>query len=251
MVLGFDMLYVMSLTLAELSKLAIKSAYSQDWEKAVEFNSQILEQDSKNIDALLRVGFAYLQLQEYLNAKKTYQKVLDIDPINSIALDKMVLVKERKTEEFIIPDSESLLKESGTSIELNLEILTKGVTSDKFKFDEDLIYKLNGKTVSIHKNDPRLSLINYLPEQHVKYFIKALGLKAELNVKYIGGKDKKVKIIITSSESVFPSAKQDIKPYVKGVSESEMPEMTELTSDNDEDAKRLLEGEEAANEQQE
>ena len=51
------MLYVMSLTLAELSKLAIKSAYSQDWEKAVEFNSQILDQDSKNNDALVSNPF--------------------------------------------------------------------------------------------------------------------------------------------------------------------------------------------------
>jgi tetratricopeptide (TPR) repeat protein len=238
----------MSLTQAKLTKLAIKSAYSQDWEKAVEFNSQILEQDNKNLDALLRISFAYLQLQDYNKARKFYKEVLDIDPINTIALEKMKLVKERKTEEFIIPDSESLLKESGTSIEITTDILTKGITSDKFKFDEDLLFKINGKTISIHKDDIKQSLINYLPEQYVKYFLKVKELKGEISLKFIGGKDKKIKVLITSSEAVFPSEKQDIKPYVKGVNESEMPEMTELTSDNDEDAKRLIEGEEAANE---
>ena len=128
----------MSLTQAELIKLAIKSAYSQDWEKAVEFNSQILEQDDKNLDALLRLSFAYLQLQDYNKARRYYKEVLDIDPINSIALEKMKLVKERKTEEFIIPDNDSLLKESGTSIEVNLDILTKGITSDKKRFTTKL-----------------------------------------------------------------------------------------------------------------
>lgn len=238
----------MSLTQAELIKLAIKSAYSQDWEKAVEFNSQILEQDDKNLDALLRLSFAYLQLQDYNKARRYYKEVLDIDPINSIALEKMKLVKERKTEEFIIPDNDSLLKESGTSIEVNLDILTKGITSDKFKFDEDLLYKINGRTISIHKDDIKQSLLNYLPEHFVKYFLKVKELKGEITLKFIGGKDKKIKVLITSSEPVFPSEKQDIKPYVKGVNESEMPEMTELTSDNDEDSKRLLEGEESANE---
>jgi len=229
----------MNLTLAELSKLAIKAAFNQNWQEAVDVNNQIINQDENNIDAQLRLGLAYLQLQDYSKAKKAYSKVLEIDPINKIALDKMKLVKEKKTEDFIVPDNDSLLKEPGNSIEANLEILTKGITSDKFKFDETLILKINGKTISVHRDDEKQSLINYLPDPIVKGILKAQTLKATLTVKYIGGKDKKIKVLINSNESVFPSEKQDIKPYIKGISEAEMPEMNELTSDNEDDNKKI------------
>ena len=229
----------MNLTLAELSKLAIKSAFNQNWQEAIEINSQIIAQDSNNIDAHLRIGLAYLQLQDYSKAKKAYSKVLELDPINKIALDKMKQVKEKKTEDFIVPNSDSLLKEPGNSLEANLEILTKGITADKFKFDEELIIKINGKTVSVHRNDDKQSLINYLPDPIVKGILKAISIKAEITVKFIGGKDKKIKVIINSSESVFPSEKQDIKPYIKGMGDSEMPELIEVTSDNEDETKKL------------
>lgn len=229
----------MNLTLAELSKLAIKAAFNQNWSEAIEINSQIINQNENNLDAYLRIGLAYLQLKDYPKAKKAYSKVLEIDPINKIALDKMKLVKEKKTEDFIVPDSESLLKEPGNSIEVSLEILTKGITADKFKFNEDLILKVNGKTISVHRNDSKQSLLNYLPDAIVKGILKAQTLKADLAVKFIGGKDKKIKVIINSNESVFPSEKQDIKPYIKGVGEPEMSELNELTSDNDDESKKV------------
>lgn len=229
----------MNLTLAELSKLAIKAAFNQNWLEAIEVNNQIISQDENNLDAHLRLGLAHLQLQDYSKAKKAYSKVLDLDPINKIALDKMKLVKEKKTEDFIVPDNDSLLKEPGNSIEANLEILTKGITSDKFKFDENLILKINGKTISVHRDDDKQSLINYLPDPIVKGILKAQTLKANLTVKFIGGKDKKIKVLINSNESVFPSEKQDIKPYIKGISEAEMPEMNEIVSDNEDDTKKI------------
>ena len=229
----------MNLTLGELSKLAIKAAYDQNWEEALTINQQILKQDENNIDASLRVGLAYLQTQDYKNAKKVYAKVLEIDPINKIALGKMEQVKNKKTEDFIVPDNDSLLKEPGNSVEVSLDILTKGITSDKFRFNDELILKVSGKTMSIHRDDDKQSLINYLPDQVVKGISKAKKADAEISIKFIGGKDKKLKIIINSSESVFPSEKQDIKPYIKSMNDSEMPEMVELTSDNDDDSKKM------------
>lgn len=229
----------MNLTLGELSKLAIKAAYNQNWEEAITINKQILNQDENNIDASLRIGLAYLQTQDYKNAKKVYAKVLEIDPINKIALDKMEQVKNKKAEDFIVPDNDSLLKEPGNSVEVNLDILTKGITADKFKFNDELILKVSGKTMSIHRDDEKQSLINYLPDQVVKGISKAKKSDAEISIKFIGGKDKKLKIIINSSESVFPSEKQDIKPYIKSMNDSEMPEMIELTSDNDDDSKKM------------
>jgi tetratricopeptide (TPR) repeat protein len=221
----------MSLSISDLTKSAINSALSKNWEEAIRINLSILEEKipellevngeqskyvlSLQVETNLRLGFAYLQTRDYKKAKKCYKEVLNIDPINKIAIEKMKSVNEEKTEEFIVPDTEVLLKEPGTSIEVSLEILTKGITAEKFKFGEELLFRVNNKIISIHKDTQNQPLINYLTETVAKYFNKALREKAEIKIKFIGGKDKKIKIIITSSISVFPSEKQDVRPYVK------------------------------------
>ena len=108
----------MNLTLSELQKLSIKAALNKNWKEAIELNLQILSQDENNLDARLRLGVAYLQLEDFKNAKKYYSQVLIMDPINKIALEKMRFVKEKKIQEFIVPDTERLLKEPGNSIEI-------------------------------------------------------------------------------------------------------------------------------------
>jgi len=229
----------MSLTLSELQKLSIKAALNKNWTEAIDFNLQILSQDETNLDARLRLGIAYLQLEDFKNAKKYYNEVLEKDPINKIAIEKMKFVKEKKIQEFIIPDTDRLLKEPGNSIELTVEILTKGITCEKFKFGDNLILKVRDKAVSVHRDDEKQSLINYLSDTVAKAILKALSKKGEIDIKFIGGKDKKIKVLVNSNESVFPSEKQDIKPYIKGIGESEMPEMTELVSDNEDDTKKI------------
>lgn len=231
----------MSLTLSELQKLSIKAALNKNWQEAIDLNLQILNQDENNLDARLRLGVAYLQLEDFKNAKKYYNEVLERDPINKIAIEKMKFVKEKKIQEFIIPDTDRLLKEPGNSIELSVEILTKGITSEKFKFGDNLILKVKDKTISIHRNDEKHSLINYLSDTVAKAILKALSKKGEVDIKFIGGKDKKIKVIITSSISVFPSEKQDIRPYVKSSDDSDVPEMGEMITDTEEKIKEVEE----------
>jgi len=227
----------MSLTLSELQKLSIKAALNKNWHEAIEHNLQILSQDESNLDARLRLGISYLQLEDFKNAKKYYSQVLEIDPINKIALEKMKFVKDKKIQEFVVPDTDKLLKEPGNSIEASLEILTKGITSEKFSFAEELTIKIKDKAISVHKNDQKQSLINYLPDAIAKAILKAIGKKGEIDVKFIGGKDKKIKVIITSSISVFPSEKQDIRPYVKSSDDSDVPDMGEMVTDTEDKVK--------------
>ena len=227
----------MSLTLSELQKLSIKAALNKNWQEAIDLNLQILNQDEANLDARLRLGVAYLQLEDFKNAKKYYSQVLEVDPINKIALEKMKFVKEKKIQEFIVPDTDRLLKEPGNTIELSLEILTKGITSEKFKFGDNIILRVKDKTVSVHRDDEKQSLINYLPESVAKAILKSISKKGDVDVKFIGGKEKKIKIIVTSSISVFPSEKQDIRPYVKTSDDMDAPEMGEIITDTEEKIK--------------
>lgn len=69
-----------------LKSQAIQIALTGDWEQAISLNLEILKEEPKDIDTLNRLGFAYTILGKTQNAKETFQKVLDIDPANPIAL---------------------------------------------------------------------------------------------------------------------------------------------------------------------
>ena len=80
------------------AELAIAAALAQDWKEAIRVNLAILKPDTCDIEALCRLAFAYLKTGQLLAAKRTYQKVLDLDKYNQIAsknLKKMTSLKRK------------------------------------------------------------------------------------------------------------------------------------------------------------
>src|SRR5918911_3740302 len=72
-----------------LEQRAIDSAIASEWDKAVEFNKKILQKEKNNIATYLRLGFAYLQLEDIPQAKKYYKHALTIQPRNPVALENL------------------------------------------------------------------------------------------------------------------------------------------------------------------
>lgn len=72
-----------------LEQHAVDAAIAQDWSNAIELNKQILETEKKNVDALLRMGFAYMRSSDIENAKSCYNKVLKQQPRNPVALENL------------------------------------------------------------------------------------------------------------------------------------------------------------------
>ena len=68
-----------------LENQAIDAAIKSDWEQAIAINSQILEHDKKNVQAILRIAYAHLQTGTYEHAKKYYHKALRAQPRNGVA----------------------------------------------------------------------------------------------------------------------------------------------------------------------
>ncbi|HEX6976737.1 MAG TPA: tetratricopeptide repeat protein [Patescibacteria group bacterium] len=69
----------------ELAQRAITAALNGDWHQAVKVNTQILQIEPDNIDALNRIARAYCEIGNVEKAKRTSKKVLKIDPFNGIA----------------------------------------------------------------------------------------------------------------------------------------------------------------------
>jgi tetratricopeptide (TPR) repeat protein len=67
------------------TKQAISLAMQGSWKEAVDVNRSILELFPNDVEALNRLGRAYLELGEYQEAEGAYRRTTEIDPYNAIA----------------------------------------------------------------------------------------------------------------------------------------------------------------------
>jgi tetratricopeptide (TPR) repeat protein len=70
---------------ANLKNRAIQTALTGDWQTAIDLNKEILTETPEDIDTLNRLALAYAITGKIKDAKQTYQKVFELDPLNSIA----------------------------------------------------------------------------------------------------------------------------------------------------------------------
>lgn len=79
------------------TKQAIALAMEGNWKEAVAINQGILEVFPNDVEALNRLGRAYMELGNYHEAETAYRQTTDIDPYNAIAaknLQRLSLLKE-------------------------------------------------------------------------------------------------------------------------------------------------------------
>ncbi len=72
---------------------AIQATLSGNWEYAIKLNKTLVSENPNDVEALNRIALAYTVLGKIKNAKQYYQRVLDIDPLNSIALKNLKKIK--------------------------------------------------------------------------------------------------------------------------------------------------------------
>jgi len=67
------------------SKQAIALAMEGRWREAVAANREIIEGFPDDVEALNRLGRAYMELGDYDQSREAYSRALELDPYNSIA----------------------------------------------------------------------------------------------------------------------------------------------------------------------
>jgi len=72
-------------TKRQQSEVAIQAALQGKWTDAIQINRQILESFPSDVDAYNRLGKAQTELGKYKDARASYEKALEIDPLNTIA----------------------------------------------------------------------------------------------------------------------------------------------------------------------
>lgn len=81
---------------------AISAALENNWPKAIEINQSLLIKYPNDLDTMNRLARAYHEIGKVSEAKKTYQKVLNLDPYNQIAeknIQRLASCKKRGVKE--------------------------------------------------------------------------------------------------------------------------------------------------------
>lgn len=76
-----------------LEQIAINAAINANWEEAIKSNEKIIKREKKNVDAYLRLGFAYLQKGKIRKAKEIYNKAKKLQPGNYIIEENLERIK--------------------------------------------------------------------------------------------------------------------------------------------------------------
>ncbi|MFA9289281.1 MAG: tetratricopeptide repeat protein [Weeksellaceae bacterium] len=162
-----------------LEQQAIDAAVSAQWETAIELNKQIVKENREDISSHLRLGFAYLQLNNLNDAKKEYKAVLKLQPKNLLAsehLEKIEILESKKKNKAI--------NTTKYSSDLFLEVpgKTKTVHLVNLGQKEDLAGRNIGEEVVLKEKKRRLEVrtldneyIGCLPDDISKrllYFVK-------------------------------------------------------------------------------
>ncbi len=71
---------------------AIQAALTGNWKGAIKINEELRKEDERDIDTLNRLAYAYAKNGQITSAKKIFNKVLSLDPYNTIAHKNIALL---------------------------------------------------------------------------------------------------------------------------------------------------------------
>ncbi len=145
-----------------LRRYAINAAKKGNWDEAIEYNQQILEQYPDNTNALNRLGIAYAQLKDVKKAKKAFQDTLRIDKTNIIAQKHLDRLK--KNQDFGSPAFAPIhfIEEPGRTKSINLhrlankqilESLAVGMSCELRQKNRYISVEVNGKYIGALPED--------------------------------------------------------------------------------------------------
>lgn len=200
-----------------LAQKAVNLALKGDWQKALEINLQIVSTTPNDLDALNRLARCYSELGDATHALKTTQKVLKIDPQNTIAqkcLGKWKGVTHNKNHTKGLVSAESFLEASGkTKI---VPLLNPGQPSIFANLDSGDEVVLSAYAHKVSVTDKEGKYIGRLPDD-VAAKIRGLlkkGVKYQVLIKSVDSNNVSVFIRETENKTGLNSFSTEKIDYV-------------------------------------
>lgn len=142
---------------------AIQAVKDSDWKVAVQINQEILDQSPKNLEAMNRLGLAYLKLKKEKEAIKVFKNVIKIDRSNIIANKHLRKLKNKeKTADVIFNHNADFIEEPGKSKIISLHRLTNRCQLCELKVGQQCFLQIKNRYISII--DEKNKHVGALPE---------------------------------------------------------------------------------------
>lgn len=192
-----------------LKDQAIQTALTGDWNAAIILNLELLKENPNDIEALNRLAFAYNVIGKTKEAKTTYQKVLEIDRQNVIALKNIKRLSHAKNtphEANYSPllgttGNTAFLEESGKTKIVDLINIAESKTTEQLIAGERV--QLRIKRSKIFILDMKQQYVGMLPDNIGKRLIRFIdsGNEYEAYIKSIEG-NQKISIFMKETKRV-------------------------------------------------
>ncbi|HSW97538.1 MAG TPA: tetratricopeptide repeat protein [Candidatus Saccharimonadales bacterium] len=152
-----------------LKTQAIQTALTGDWQKAININQLILQEEPEDIDTLNRLAFAFLSSGNPKDAKNLYEKVLALDMQNPIAtrnLKRLYDVNSKK----IITINNLFIEEPGKTKVMDLINIADKKVISHLRSGEKLELKIKRSRIFAYDMDNQF--IGMLPDDTCQRLIK-------------------------------------------------------------------------------
>jgi tetratricopeptide (TPR) repeat protein len=180
-----------------LNEQAIETAISGNWRKALSLNKKIIYENSNDLSAYLRLGFAYLQLGNLSSSRKAYLRAIKIQPGNQIALNNLerIRILKKKDQNTIKKQKESLCLDPILFLNIPgrtkvVSLINLGQISILAKLKVGLRVYLKIKKRRIETRNQNNEYIGALPDDISKRLILFIKAKAQY-IAYIKEVSKK------------------------------------------------------------
>lgn len=171
--------------LQRLKDQAIETAVSGNYEAAIELNQKILAECSEDSDALMQLAHAYWQTGELKNAEKYYQKTLIIEPENTLAKNRLALLKTlvrkaadklKRTKARIISLAD-FIEEPGKTKVVRLSNIGKPEHINLLSIGEEVFFGIRRRKLSLR--DINNNYVGCLPDDISKRLIEFINHKSK------------------------------------------------------------------------
>lgn len=110
------------LELEDIAGKAVKAALNQQWQQAADLNREILAENPESIESNNRLARALQELGHVDDARQAYQRVLELDPYNTIAQKNLTKLEQgTSTGSATIANNELFLEEPGKTRSVVIE----------------------------------------------------------------------------------------------------------------------------------
>ena len=135
-------------TIMTLQTKAVTAAKNLDWTEAEALNREILELDGVNIGAMIRLAVALVQLEENEEARGVLNRVLELEPRNSLAIRHLENLDKKKS---VTPNftNQHFIEEPSKSKIVRLHRLTDKNTLEELMVGTKMMLRPKSHLISV------------------------------------------------------------------------------------------------------